>query len=393
MGKHILILGAGYGGLLTALEARRLMTADAARITIVNRHPFHQLITELHQPAAGRVNEKDVRLPLDKLLKGKRVDVCLGDIENIELDTHRVHFTGGGFLAYDYLVVGLGSETEFFGIPGLKEHSLILKSVDDAKKIRTHIEENIAAYPSTQNAANLTVAVGGAGLTGIELVGELADMMPHLCAKYGVDPSLVKLLSIEAAPSILPGFPSTLIERAKNSLEARGVEFVTGVPIVQMETGRAHLKDGRLVETNTLVWTGGVRGHSVVAGSGLAVDGRGRALVNEYLQSSNHENVFVVGDSAIVMGPEGRPYPPTAQLAGQMGTHVGAQLHAMIKHLKMDSFHPHFSGTLASLGRKDAIGMVGERKMQIKGKPASLLKEASKLRYLSQIGALFTRAE
>jgi len=389
--KHIVILGAGYGGLLAAQEIRRLLTAEAAKITIVNRQPFHQIVTELHQPAAGSASDKHVRLPLYKLLTGKKVGICVGEVSNIELDEHKVILQDGAELHYDVLVVGLGSETEYFGIPGLKEHSLTLKSLDDAQRIRNQIEDCVKKYAETQDPAFLTVVVGGAGLSGIELVGELADTMPVLCSRYGVDFTQVKLMSVEAAPSILPGFPASLIERAKNSLSSRGVEFLTGVPIIKMEEGTAELKDGRTISTKTMIWTGGVRGHSIVASSGLDVDGRGRALVNSHLQAINHPHVFVVGDSAILMGPNGRPYPPTAQLASQMGIHCGRQIYALLKDDKMDDFEPHLAGTLASLGRKDAIGMVGRKSREIKGKSASILKNGSNLRYLSQIGGLFSR--
>lgn len=393
LSKHVVILGAGYGGLLTALQTRRLLTSSAARITIVDRNPYHQLVTELHQPAAGSKKEHQVRLPLEKLLKGKKIDILLGDIENIKLDEHAVYFSDGSKISYDYLVVGLGSETEYFGIPGLKEHSFILKSVKDAQKINNHIETCIQEYKTTGDKGNLTFAIGGAGLTGIELVGEMADNVPSLFKKHGVDPSLIKLLSIEAAPSILPGFPQSLIDRAKSSLEARGVRFLTGVPIVQAEPGKIHLKSGEVIESKTLIWTGGVRGHSVVANSGLATEPRGRAQLNAHLESVSHPHVFVVGDSAIVIGPNGRPYPPTAQLAWQMGEHVGRQIHGMMKGSKLEVFVPHFDGTLASLGHRDGIGMIGDAKLQIKGKPALWVKSGSNLRYLNAIGATFTRSK
>lgn len=393
MTKHVVILGAGYAGLQAAFETRRMFTADSVRITIVNRQPFHQLVTELHQPAAGSAADKHVRVPLDKLVSGKRIHICLQDVQAIHADIQRIQFSDQTTLDYDVLVIALGSETEFFGIPGLKEHSFVLKSVDDARRIRKHVEDCMQQYKQTNDRACLTFVVGGAGLTGIELVGEFADMMPRLCAQQNIDPSLVELLSIEAAPSILPGFPQTLVDRARASLQARGVKFLTGMPIVQMEAGIAHLKNGDAIQTKTLIWTGGVRGHSVVASSGLAVEGRGRALVNNHLQSMTDPHVFVIGDSALLLNELGRPYPPTAQLAGQMGRHCGRQIYALLKGAKMDNFHPHSAGTLASLGRKDAIGMVGPRKIEVKGKPASALKYGSKVRWLSEIGALFTRAE
>jgi len=389
--KNILILGAGYGGLLSALSAREYMDSSKASITVVNRVPSHQIITELHRLAAGTLTEQAVALPLNKLLRGKDVNIKVGAVQQIAPNEHRVSLADGTNLSYDILVVALGSETAFFGIPGLQENSFILKSVDDADRIRAHVEARVKEYSVTKNKADATFVIGGSGLTGIELVGELADTIPGLCLKYVVDPKEISLICVEALPMILPipGFPPELAERAKTSLEARGVQFMTSLPITQVEPTVVHLKDGSAIETRTLVWTGGVAGHTVVANSGLEVS-RGRATVNEYLQSTSHEDVFLAGDSAVVMGPEGRPYPPTAQLSWQMGETVGYNMFAYSNGGKMKELTPVFSGTLASLGRKDAVGTIGASKIPLKGTPASLMKEASNMRYLAHINGLFT---
>lgn len=391
MSKHILILGGGYGGLLTALTARKYLTAEEASITVVNRFPTHQIITELHRLAAGNLSEKAVALPLEKLLRGKDIDLVIDSVEKIGLDSQRVTLASGDSLKYDALVVALGSETAFFGIPGLKEYSFTLKSVDEANRLRKHVEERIVEYSKSKNKADATFVVGGGGLTGIELVGEFADMLPGLCHKNGVDFNDVSLYCVEAGPNILGGFAPDLVERAKTSLEKRGVQFLTGVPVTEMKETTVFLKDGTTIETKTMVWTGGVQGNSVVANSGLEVN-RGRATVNEFLQSTSHPDVFLAGDSAVVMGPEGRPYPPTAQLAWQMGEVVGYNLFAHFKGSKMETFTPVFSGTLGSLGRKDAIGTIGASQTKLKGLPASLMKEASNVRYLSHINGLFALA-
>lgn len=233
--------------------------------------------------------------------------------------------------------------------------------------------------------------VGGGGLTGVELVGEYADMRSELARKYGIDPQEITLYCVEAAPSILPGFPAELVDRATTSLQKRGVNFLTGLPITKMDGTTVELKDGSTIETSTLVWTGGVQGNSVVANCGIEVN-RGRAVVNEFLQSASHPDVYVAGDSAVVMGPEGRPYPPTAQLAWQMGELIGYNIFAQLNGGAPASFNPVFSGTLGSLGRKDAIGTIGANKTQLKGLPATLMKEASNMRYLSHINGLFTLA-
>lgn len=391
MGVNILILGGGYGGLLSALTARQHLGTDEASITLVNRFPTHQIITELHRLAAGNLSEKAVALPLEKMLRGKNIDLKIGSVQEISPDDHQVFLKDGTILTYDLLVIALGSETAYFGIPGLQEHSFILKSVEDANRLRDHVESCIRTYSKTYSKEYATIVVGGGGLTGIELIGEFADLMPQLCRKYGVNSQEISLLCVEAAPTILPGFPAELVERAQTSLAARGVEFVTGTPVTKMEQSTVELKNGRTIETKTMVWTGGVQGNSVVANSGIEVN-RGRALVSEYLQSTSHQNVFLSGDSAVVFGTEGRPYPPTAQLAWQMGETVGYNLFAYVTGGVMEEFSPVFSGTLGSLGRKDAIGTIGENKTQLRGFPASLMKESSNIRYLSQINGLFSLA-
>ncbi|MDO7906353.1 NAD(P)/FAD-dependent oxidoreductase [Paenibacillus sp. JX-17] len=392
MSKQILILGGGYGGLLAALSARKYMTAQDASITVINRYPTHQIITELHRLAAGSIAEKAVALPLDKLLRNKDVNLRIDSVQEIKPDEKKVILASGTTMSYDALVVSLGSETAYFGIPGLQEYSFTLKSVDEANRIRAHVEARLDAYKQSGNKADATIVIGGGGLTGVELVGEYADKLPELCQARGINPSEVALYCVEAGPAILAGFPQDLVDRATTSLEKRGVQFVTGVPITEMKQTEVFLKDGRSIQTSTLIWTGGVQGHAVVANSGIEVN-RGRATVNAALQSTSHDNVFVAGDAAVVFPGEGeRPYPPTAQLAWQMGELIGYNIFAYLNGGNMEKFTPIFSGTLGSLGRKDAIGTIGANKTQLKGLPATLMKEGSNIRYLSHINALFALA-
>jgi len=391
MSKHIVILGAGYGGLLSALTARKYLNADDAQITVVNQYPTHQIITELHRLAAGNVSEKAVAIPLEKLFKGKNIDLKIAKVESFSADEKKVNLSDGSTLTYDALVVGLGSKTAYFGIPGLEENSFVLKSADDATNIYRHVEERIAEYAKTKNKADGTILIGGGGLTGVELVGELADIMPNLAKKYGVNHNEIELLLVEAMPKILPVLPDHLIVRAQESLEARGVKFLTNLPVTNVEGNVVSLKDGQQIVTNTFVWTGGVQGNPLVGESGIEVN-RGRATVNDFLQSTSHPDVFVAGDSAVVFGPEGRPYPPTAQIAWQMGELIGYNLYAYLYGKTYETFSPVNSGVLASLGRKDAVASVGANNTPLKGLPASLMKEASNVRYLAHIKALFNLA-
>ena len=330
MSKQIVILGAGYGGLLSALTLRKYLNSTEAKVTVVNQYPTHQIITELHRLAGGTASEGSVAIPLTKLFKGKEIDLIISKVESFSVDNKQVNLENGSTLTYDALVVALGSTTAYFGIPGLEENSLVLKSVHDANRIYQHIEDRIREYAQTKNEADATILIGGGGLSGVELVGEIADNLPKLAKKYGVHPKELKIKLVEAGPKILPVFPDHLIERAVSSLEARGVEFLTGLPVTNVQGNEIDLKDGSKIIANTFVWTGGVQALPIVGESGLEVD-RGKATVNEYLQSTSHDDVFVVGDSAVAFPPEGgRPYAPTAQNAWQMGELVGYNLYAYL---------------------------------------------------------------
>ncbi|KTD87867.1 NAD(P)/FAD-dependent oxidoreductase [Paenibacillus etheri] len=391
MSKHIVILGAGYGGLLSALTVRKYLKKDEAKITVVNQYPTHQIITELHRLAAGSVAEGAVAMPLAKLFAGKDIDLKIAKVNSFSVENKQITLSDGVTLSYDALVVGLGSTTAYFGIPGLEQYSMVLKSAADANRIHRHIDERIREYAKSKNAADASILIGGGGLTGVELVGEIADVLPTLTKKYGVDPKDIKLMLVEAGPKILPVLPDALIERAVASLEKRGVQFLTGLPVTNVADNVIDLKDGQKIVANTFVWTGGVQGNPLIGESGLEVN-RGRATVNEFLQSTSHKDVFVAGDSAVVFAEDGRPYPPTAQIAWQMGELIGYNLYAYLKDKSFESFSPINSGTLASLGRKDGVAIVGASSTPLKGLPATLMKEASNIRYLSHIKGLFSLA-
>ncbi|MGN7765045.1 NAD(P)/FAD-dependent oxidoreductase [Paenibacillus sp. 22594] len=391
MSKHIVILGAGYGGLLSAINVRKYMSKAEAKITVVNQYPTHQIITELHRLAAGSASEQAVTMPLTKLFAGKDIDLKIAKVKSFSVDNKQVQLSDGTALTYDALVVALGSTTAYFGIPGLEEYSMVLKSAADAKKIHAHIEERIREYSKTHNPADAAILIGGGGLTGVELVGEIADVLPKLTKRYGVNAQDIKLMLVEAGPKILPVLPDHLIERAVTSLTTRGVTFLTGLPVTNVASNVIDLKDGQQIVANTFVWTGGVQGNPLVGESGLEVN-RGRATVNDFLQSTSHPDVFVAGDSAVVFAADGRPYPPTAQIAWQMGELIGYNLYAYLNNSASEAFSPINSGTLASLGRKDGVAIIGASNTPLKGLPATLMKEASNIRYLSHIKGLFSLA-
>jgi NADH dehydrogenase, FAD-containing subunit len=381
----ILILGAGYGGLMTALKLQKALSYGEADVTLINKHEYHYLTTQLHEPAAGTGDPDNARVYLDELLDERKIRFVKAVVTEIKPQERKVETTGGTF-DYDYLVIGLGSEPETFGIQGLKEYAFSIRSLNAVRLIREHIEYNFARYKNEPEREELlTIVVGGAGFTGIEFVGELADRVPELCKEFDVDPAKVKIINIEAAPTALPGFDPELVEYAMNVLQKKGVTFRINTPIKECTPEGVVLGTGEEIKAGTVVWTGGVRGNSLVEKAGFETM-RGRVKVDEYLRAPGHENVFVVGDCSLIFNEQGRPYPPTAQIAIQEGENCARNLVALIRGGSLEPFKPNIRGTVASLGRGEAIGIVGGRKLT--GTAAAWMKKLIDLRYLYLIGGL-----
>lgn len=382
----ILILGAGYGGLLTTLKLQQKLNYNEAEVTLVNKHDYHYLTTWLHEPAAGTAPASRAQVDLHKIIDKTKVNFVKGTVASIEPEAQTATLEDGTVLAYDYLVIGLGSEPETFGIEGLREHAFSIRSINAVRQISEHIRYMFAKFKNEPTRTEyLTFVVGGAGFTGIEFCGELGDRIPELCEEFDIDPELVKIYNIEAAPSALPGFDKELVDYAMEVLMKKGIEFKINTPIKQCTPEGVVLATGEEIKSSTVVWTGGVRGNSIVERSGFEVM-RGRVKVDEYLRAPGYENVFVVGDCALIFNDQGRPFPPTAQIAGQEGENCGENLVALVRGELTHKFTPELLGTLASLGKGEGMGQVGGKKLF--GSSAALMKKASDLRYLVKIGGI-----
>ncbi len=382
---RIVILGAGYGGIITAIRLQKELNYNEADVTLVNKHDYHYITTHLHMPAAGTDNPKNARINILSLIDEFKIDFVKSTVVQIKPNEQKV-ILSDGTLSYDYLVIGLGGEPETFGIPGLAEYAMNIRSINTVNLIREHIEYQFARFKNEPKRTDLlTFVVGGAGFTGIEFVGELADRIPKLCKQFNVDPGLVKIYNVEAAPTALPGFDTELVDYAMKTLEDRGVVFKLNTPVKECTPDGVILADGEVIKSATVVWTGGVRGNRLIEEAGFEVK-RGRVQVDEYLRTSEKENVYVVGDNALLFTPEGRPYPPTAQIAIQQGEAVANNLVAVIRGEKLETFTPTIKGTVASLGKRDAIGVV--YKYKVKGFNAVVMKRLLDLRYLYTLGGI-----
>lgn len=389
---NIVVLGAGYGGLITTVNLQKSLGANQANITLVNKHDYHYQSTWLHESAAGTLHHDRVRIPIKDVINTSKVNLVIDTVVSINPKEKKVVLENDE-LTYDILVVSLGFESATFGIPGLEENAYMIESLNSSRLIREHIEYNFAMYHNEKekNQARLNIVVGGAGFTGMEFVGELANRVPELCKEYDIDKSLVRIITVEGAPTVMPGFDPQLVEYAMNSLEARGVEFITSAMLKECKPdGIVYEKDGEehSIPTLTTVWAAGVKANSIVEESGFETN-RGKVEVRPDLRSPEYDDVFVVGDCALIMNEEtGRPYPPTAQIASQAADVAAQNIKDLVEGNKtLTAFEPNILGTVASLGNNDAIGTIfGDRK--IFGWNATVMKKIIDNKHLLKLGGI-----
>lgn len=373
--------------MMSAVRLEKELGLNNAEITLVNKHNYHYQTTWLHENAAGTLHHDRTRIMIDDIIDTNKINFVQDTVVEIKKDEKRVILQNGE-LTYDYLVIALGSDPETFGIQGLKENAMSIRSINSVREIREHIDYNFARYNNEgQKQELINIVVGGAGFTGIEFVGELADRVPELCKEYDIPREKVRIINIEAAPNVLPGFDEELVEYAINNLERRGVEFLVNTPIKECNEDGVLLASGEEIKAATVVWTGGVRGNHLVEEAGFETM-RGRVKVDKDLRMPGYEYIFVVGDCALIINEEiNRPYPPTAQIAIQQAYTLARNLKTLINGGgKMEEFTFDNKGTVASLGKGEAIGVVGNKKLF--GSTASAMKKVIDNRYLFLLGGV-----
>lgn len=385
--SKIVILGAGYGGLRTL---RKLQQSNInAEIVLVNKNDYHHETTWLHEAAAGTIEPEKLMYSIDKVVNKSKTTFIQDTVEKINKDEKTVTLTTKGEIAYDYLLIALGSEAETFGISGLKEYAHTITSVDSVKKIRAHIEAQFAKWKSEQRDELLTIIVGGAGFTGIEFLGELTNRIPELVKTYDVPREKVRIVCLEAAPRVLPQFDEKLVSYGVGVLEDRGVEFKVGKPVKEATADGVKYaeseNDVREIKAATIIWAAGVRGNSVIEASGFEA-GRGRVKVNNNLTVPNNEEILIIGDCSLIINPNNeRPYPPTAQIALQQADIAAKNLIKLVNgQSDLEDFVYHEKGTVCSIGDNDAIGVVMGK--PLKGYPASVMKKVIDDRALLMLG-------
>jgi NADH:ubiquinone reductase (H+-translocating) len=383
---QIVIAGAGYAGLHVALRMTSAVRRGKAELTLVDRHDYHQALTELPRVAGGTRSADAVRIPVRDVLASEARFVQT-EIVSFDLPGRQV-LTQAGSIGWERLVLALGSRPNDFAIPGLAERTLSLYSAGAAERVWAAVTASLAAAGTTADRERqrclATVVVGGGGATGVELAGELAEMLPEVASRYGLARDAPTVRLVEAGPTILAGSSAQLIERATRILSDLGVQIHTNATIAAATEEGFRLKDGHLVEGGVFVWAGGLKAPELVADSGLPTGYNGRVKVDRYLRALDHPDIYVAGDLASVVDPRtGHALPPLAQVALQEGEVVAHNLDAELRGKRLDEFTFRDKGFVVSVGASRGVADVAG--ITSGGRLAHLLKDAIEWEYRQSV--------
>jgi NADH dehydrogenase len=384
---QIVIAGAGYAGLHVALRlTAKLRSHPAVELKLVDRHDYHQAITELPRVAGGTRAADAVRIPLEDML-AKRVRFVQTEVKGFDLAGRRL-LTGAGPIGWGRLVLALGSRPNDFAIPGLAQRTLSLYSASDAERVWAAASQAIdaaaAATDPERQRRLATVVVGGGGATGVETAGELAEILPEVASRHGLAPGRPAVVLVEAGPTILVGSSPQLIDKATKTLCDLGVQVRTNAAIAAATEEGFRLTDGQLVEGGVFVWAGGLKAPELVADSGLPTGHNGRVKVDQYLRVLDHPEIYVAGDLASVTDPRtGHALPPLAQVALEEGETVARNLDAELEGRLLEAFTFHDKGFVVSVGTHRGVADIAG--ITTGGRLAHLLKDAIEWEYRQSV--------
>ncbi len=364
---RIVILGGGFGGLYTAIRLERtLAKSGEAEVTLVNRENFFLFTPMLHEVAASDLDLTHIVNPIRKLLR--RVRFFHGEVEGIDLGNRSVRVSHGGAhhhhdLPFDHLVLALGSTTNFYGLPGLQEGALTMKSLGDAIHLRNlmiaNLEQADFECSADVRAPLLTIVVAGGGFAGVETIAAVNDFLHNAVRFY---PNLrardLRLVLVHPGDLILPELGPELGAYAQRKLAERGVEILTRVRVLGYSDSGVELDDGRVIPTETLVWTAGTSSHPLLRTLPCPTVG-GRVKVGADFAVPGWPGLWALGDCAVIPDPDsGAPQPPTAQHALREGEVLARNLHAAIVGGERRQFRFPGLGQLAAIGRRTGVARI-----------------------------------
>ncbi|MBP5266594.1 MAG: NAD(P)/FAD-dependent oxidoreductase [Lachnospiraceae bacterium] len=376
---NIVVIGAGYAGVLATKKLekklRKKKLAGETQITLIDKHPYHTMLTELHEVAACRVGEESVKMNLDQIFAGRKVNVVLDTVTKVDFENCKVQGKNAQY-DYDYLVVAAGSKPTYFGVEGAEENSYTLWSYDDAVKLRDRIHDCFRLAADETDAAKrkelLSFYVVGAGFTGVEMVGELAEYTPILCKRFNIKREEVTIVDVDGLSRPVPILPEKLSNKVDKRLRKMGVDVVMNASVVGVGKNFIKLKKNDEVTEHvagTVIWTAGIESSEITSDIAKEVTsgGRGRIQVDEHLRSVDHENVYVIGDNMLYTAPgEERPVPQMVENAEHSAACVAKNILAAItKSDKVESYNPKFHGVMVCVGGRYGVARGGMAKHQI----------------------------
>ncbi|MCL1949668.1 MAG: FAD-dependent oxidoreductase [Turicibacter sp.] len=388
---EIVLIGAGYAGVAAAKAlAKKYKKDDRVNITLIDKHSYQTMMTELHEVAGARVEPDAIQYDLRRLFARTKVRIVTDEVVSVDHDTMVVK-TQTGLFDYDYLVLGMGSEPNDFGIPGVKNYGFTLWSWGDAVKIRHHIEETVRkaslVHDERKRQAMLTFAIAGSGFTGIEMVGELMEWRDSLAKTYKIDRNEIRLMVIEAAPTILNLLGRGDADIAEAYMQKEGVEILKNSMIVELKEDAVVLKSGEEVPTHTLIWTAGIKANTDVAKYGMEQGRAGRLAVNQFMEAKGLQNVYVIGDLAYLEDEEGNPNPQIVEAAEQTGHCAASNIIADISGGEKHAYQGKYHGFMVSIGAR--WGVADLSGIHLKGWFAILVKHLVNLFYFFNMGTAY----
>lgn len=346
--KHVVVVGAGFGGLACAKKLRR---SAAYSVTLIDRNPYQLFSPLLYQVATASLPEDDIAFPVRTAYR--EVQFIRAEVSNVDAEAKTLTLSTGKTLGYDDLVLAVGSEGTTFGIPGVADHTLQMKSVADAREIRRSL---LRTYEGVEDGVlpieSLNVVIVGGGPTGVELAGAVRELQGEIKREFEHIAPQATVTLLEAGPRLLPSFQPGSSEHARKALIKMGVNVRVDAAVTQATSQSLILKDGTELVAGTRIWAAGVVAppHWKFLGDS---DRSNRIKINPQLQLS--DSIWVVGDAAHFAGADGRPLPMIAPVAIQQGRHVARQLLRRERNEPFEVFKYRDKGQMATIGRRKAV--------------------------------------
>jgi len=357
---HVVIVGAGFGGLETAQK----LAHAPVQITLIDRHNYHLFQPLLYQIAIAGLVPSQIAYPLRTIFRHqKNLTFQMGEVTSIDFNGRYIR-TNGSVIAYDYLVLAIGGQTNFFGVTGAEENGFQLKSIESATGTRNHLlrmlEQASREVDVEKRKALLTFVVVGGGPTGVETAGALAELITHVMTKDypAMDLKDVRVILLEATGSVMATYPPDLRKATMKLLENKNVEILLNTRLTDYNGQMITLADGGHIETYTLIWTAGVRSSELTDRLGVQQAASRRVRVDPTLQLPQRPEVFIIGDAAYLEDGHGQPLPMLATVAQQEAKFAAQNIQKILKSETPEPFQYKDPGLLATIGRNAAVARI-----------------------------------